>query len=334
MYAEIISGEKIFDILADEWDDLVQRGMTDTPFQSLAYQKSWWQHLHPHGSELHSIVTRSDDHELIGIACLYITEEGVIHFNGCVEETDYLDLIVEADHAEQSWELIYTLLYSDDYPKWRLIELCNVPANSTTRTILGSLAEKHGHCIAESVYEVCPIIHLPNSFDAYLEMIDSKQRREIQRKLRRANAAGIDFHVLGDDEDLEQSINEFLLLLQKSTFEKRDWLNEGRKALFVDVARAAQAAGTLQLVFLRIQGENTAALFNFDYRDRIWVYNSGLDPTIYGNLSLGVVLTANAIEWAIEHNRSEFDFLRGGETYKYRFGAQDTEVYKIQVSRC
>jgi CelD/BcsL family acetyltransferase involved in cellulose biosynthesis len=50
-------------------------------------------------------------------------------------------------------------------------------------------------------------------------------------------------------------------------------------------------------------------------------------------LSLGVVLTAKAIEHAIENGRSTFDFLRGNETYKYRFGAKDTEIYRLAISR-
>jgi CelD/BcsL family acetyltransferase involved in cellulose biosynthesis len=50
-------------------------------------------------------------------------------------------------------------------------------------------------------------------------------------------------------------------------------------------------------------------------------------------LSLGVVLTAKAIEWAIEHGRSEFDFLRGNETYKYRFGAKDTNILRITLKK-
>jgi CelD/BcsL family acetyltransferase involved in cellulose biosynthesis len=333
MNAEIISGDKIFTLLADEWDDLAKRGMTDTPFQTLAYQQSWWQNLHPDGSELHSVITRSRDEELVAIACFYVTSDGVVHFNGCVEETDYLDLIVEARHAEESWSLIYDLLQSDEYPEWHLLELCNVPSVSPTRTILARLAEETNHCVVESVNEVCPVIHLPESFEAYLDMIDGKQRREIQRKLRRANGAGVEIQIIGNDDDLVSAVDEFLQLLKKSTLEKRDWLTKERATLFQDVAGAARAAGTLQLIFLKIQDQNAAALFNFDYGDRIWVYNSGLDPQLFSKLSLGVVLTAKAIEWAIDQKRTEFDFLRGSETYKYRFGAEDTVVYRIQISR-
>ena len=92
-------------------------------------------------------------------------------------------------------------------------------------------------------------------------------------------------------------------------------------------------AGTLQLMFMEVDGSKAATLFNFDYNGRIWVYNSGLDPAAFGQLSLGVVLTAKAIEWATENGRSEFDFLRGNETYKYRFGAKDTEIYRITLKK-
>ena len=333
MYAKIIHGDKVFTILRDEWDDLAQRGMTDTPFQTLTYQESWWRNLQPEGSELHSIIIRSDDNQLTAIACLYIADQGVVRFNGCVEETDYLDLIVEARHAEEAWCLILDCLLSDGYPSWRLLELCNIPEISPSRTILPRISEDLDHFVIESVSEVCPVIKLPDSFDDYLQSLDSKQRREIQRKLRRAHGSNVKLTITGEQDDLQQAVTDFLNLLQKSTFEKRDWLNEGRRALFLAVADAALHSNTLQLMFLEVNGRKAAALFNFNYRDRIWVYNSGLDPNLFGNLSLGVVLTAKAIEWAIENGLSEFDFLRGSETYKYRFGAQDTTVFRLQISR-
>jgi CelD/BcsL family acetyltransferase involved in cellulose biosynthesis len=139
--------------------------------------------------------------------------------------------------------------------------------------------------------------------------------------------------VVGPDDDVETAVTDFLDLLQKSTFEKRDWLNDGRRAVFYDAARAAHQAGTLQLIFMEVRGKKAAALFNFDYNGRIWVYNSGLDPALFGALSLGVVITAKAIEYAVENGRTTFDFLRGNETYKYRFGAVDTRIYRLHLER-
>jgi CelD/BcsL family acetyltransferase involved in cellulose biosynthesis len=332
MSTKIITGPEAFNQLTDEWDNLAARGMTNTPFQTRAYQETWWRNLHPQDASLHIITVRQDNNDLVAIASLYVND-GILHFNGCVEETDYLDLIAAPENAEVGWTAVFETINQPDFPEWHSAQFCNIPADSPSRRILAKLASENDLTCHEEIFEVCPIISLPESFDAYLAQIDSKQRREIKRKLRRANGADAKLVIIGPDDNLEQAVNDFLDLLQKSTFEKRDWLTEGRRAVFHETAQAAMQAGTLQLMFMEVNGTKAATLFNFDYDDRIWVYNSGLDPEAFGQLSLGVVLTAKAIEWATENGRSEFDFLRGNETYKYRFGAKDTEIYRITLTK-
>ncbi len=332
MITELIHGSDVFTRLAGEWDALARRGITDTPFQTLAYQQAWWTHLHPGNGRLHTVTVRNDEQELLAIACLY-NLDGALYFNGCVEETDYLDLIATAEHAETAWQAVLDCLCRPDFPEWQSLDLCNVPEASPTRSILAQEAQRRGFLFRENINEVCPVIELADTFEGYLDSIDSKQRREIQRKLRRAEAAEAEMVVVGPDDDVDTAVTDFLDLLQKSTFEKRDWLNDGRRAVFYDAARAAHQAGTLQLIFMEVRGKKAAALFNFDYKGRIWVYNSGLDPALFGALSLGVVITAKAIEHAVENGRTTFDFLRGNETYKYRFGAADTRIYRLHLER-
>ncbi|MBK8901187.1 MAG: GNAT family N-acetyltransferase [Anaerolineaceae bacterium] len=332
MVTELINGSDVFTVLANEWDALAQRGMTNTPFQSLAYQKAWWTHLHPENGRLHTLTVRNEDKKLLAIACLY-NLDGVLYFNGCVEETDYLDLITPTEQAEVAWRAILDCLCSPNFPEWHTFDLCNVPEASPTRSILPQEAQRRGFLFQETMHEVCPVLVLADTFEGYLDSIDSKQRREINRKLRRAEAADAEMVLVGPDDDVDTAVTAFLDLLQKSTFEKRDWLTDGRRAVFYDAARAAHKAGTLQLIFMEVRGKKAAALFNFDYNDRIWVYNSGLDPALFGALSLGVVITAKAIEHAIENGRATFDFMRGNETYKYRFGAEDTKIYRLHLER-
>lgn len=334
---KLINGETVFAELALEWDALVEQSMTNTPFQNLAYQRAWWCYLQPPDSSLHTVVVRDEASRLVAVACFYLLD-GILYFNGCVEETDYLDLITTPTQAEAAWTAVLDRLCNPDFPDWTALDLCNVPEASPTRRILRELASQRGFSFQEEVHEVCPIIRLPATFDDYLEKLDKKQRHEIRRKLRRAEAAGVRIRMIGPDDDLPQAVDEFLELLQKSSFEKRAWLNDGRRALFHETAQAALDAGTLQLLFIEVEGpaqaqalRPAAALFNFDYDGRIWVYNSGLDPAAFSSLSVGVVLTAKAIEMAIANGRSKFDFLRGSEPYKYRFGAEDTNVYRLHL---
>ncbi|MCP5095025.1 MAG: GNAT family N-acetyltransferase [Chloroflexi bacterium] len=332
MYSKLINGNAVFSQLASDWDALAQQGVTDTPFQTLAYQQAWWTHLQPSDGNLHTIAVYDDDQALIGIACFYIIE-GVLYFNGCIEETDYLDVIASAENIEAVWTAVFDCLCSPGFPNWTGLDLCNIPAASPSRTILPREAEKRGFRFNEEIIEVCPIIPLANSFEEYLSSINSKQRREIRRKLRRANGAEVQLVMVQPEDDVTIQVESFLNLLQKSTFEKREWLNDGRRQVFHDVAKATLANGTLQLMFLEVDGRKAAALFNFSYKGRTWVYNSGLDPDAFGNLSLGVVITAKAIEKGIEVGNTTFDFLRGNEIYKYRFGAKDTQIFKQQINR-
>lgn len=330
LIAEVIRGRDAFTRLASVWDDLAHAGMTATPFQFLAYQQAWWTHLGP--GELYTIAVRNPAGDLIAIAPFY-NLEGVLYFNGCTQETDYLDLIVRPDHAEAAWNTVVDCLCTN-VAGWQAFDLCNVPAHSLTRSILPRLAANRGFSFVESVHEVCPIIALPGDFETYLEtVLDKKQRHELRRKLRRAEGAEARLVIIGPNDNIRQAVDEFLLLLQKSTPEKQAWLNDERRAMFHEVAAASQADNSLQLMFMEVEGQKAAALFNFEYAGRVWVYNSGLDPASFGHLSLGVVLTARAIETAIERGNREFDFLRGNEEYKYRFGAQDTTIYRLQMGR-
>jgi CelD/BcsL family acetyltransferase involved in cellulose biosynthesis len=81
-----------------------------------------------------------------------------------------------------------------------------------------------------------------------------------------------------------------------------------------------------------VDGQKAAGYLNFDYVNRIWVYNSGLARR-FTDLSAGWVLLGYLLQWANEQKRLEFDFMRGDEDYKYRFGALDRFLARGKVQR-
>ena len=87
------------------------------------------------------------------------------------------------------------------------------------------------------------------------------------------------------------------------------------------------------MAFIEINGELASTYFDFDFDDRIWVYNSGIDPDVYGSLSPGIVLNSLLIEHAIQSGHRVFDFLQGSEIYKYRLGAVDARVMRVTLRR-
>ncbi len=139
--------------------------------------------------------------------------------------------------------------------------------------------------------------------------------------------------IVGPDDDLRAEMQRFIDLHQKSTPEKDQFMDPAMQAFFFEVAQVLQERGWLQLAFVEMNGEKAATLLNFDYGDDILVYNSGYDPAKYRHLSPGIVVTARSIEHAISLGRNKFDFLRGDEVYKYRFGAQDTQVRRLLIAK-
>jgi len=114
--------------------------------------------------------------------------------------------------------------------------------------------------------------------------------------------------------------------------DKAKFLTPAMRAQMHSIIQAAHRAGWLQLAFIEVNGEKAAGYLNFDYMGHIWVYNSGLDFR-FSELSLGWVLLGHLLEWANEHQRKYFDFMRGDEQYKYRFGAIDRQVVRATLRK-
>ena len=324
-----------FSALKPEWNDLLHRSPYDTLFLTWQWQSTWWKHLGD--GQLLLLGFRGDDARLVGIAPLFRTTDAdgrsVLYLNGCRDVSDYLDLIVEAGQEDQVYQALLDYL-EKQAPAWDLVDICNIPQNSQTFVRLRELADQRGYQTQVEVEDVCPIIDLPASWDEYLTSLDKKQRHEVRRKLRKAdNEATTRFIIVGPDRDLGAEMQDFVDLHQKSTPEKDQFMDPKMQAFFFEVSQLLQDQGWLQLAFIEMDGIKAASLLNFDYGGKILVYNSGYDPAQFHHLSPGIVVTARCIEHAIALGRREFDFLRGDEVYKYRFGAQDTEVRRLLIAK-
>lgn len=322
--------------LKPEWNDLVRRSCSDTLFLTWEWQSTWWKHL-GEGSLLLLGFRAGDDGRLIGIAPLFRTlgddGQAILNLNGCRDVSDYLDLIVERGQEDIVYDALLDYL-GNEVSAWDLVDFCNIPQASMTFVRLRELAEARGYQTLVEVEDVCPIVDLPATWDEYLMMLDKKQRHEIRRKLRKAEGeADTRFIIVGPDHDLRAEMQRFIELHQKSTPEKDKFMDPQMQGFFFEVAQVLQAQGWLQLAFIEMDGQKAATLLNFDYGDAVLVYNSGYDPSQYSHLSPGIVVTACCIEHAIVLGRSKFDFLRGDEVYKYRFGAQDTQVRRLLVAK-
>jgi len=335
MKTQVYTDAAGFAALRQEWNPLLRDSASNTIFLTWEWQSTWWEHLGE--GELYLIAVRDGSH-LSGIAPLYLTtsDDGLktLSIVGCRDVSDYLDLIAASGQEERVYSALLDWLGSDEAPTWDLADLCNISAASPTHQLLVEMATARGYQVQTEVEDVCPIIFLPSTWDEYLSSLDGKQRHEIRRKLRKAEASGqINWYIVGEERDLAAEMDAFIKLHEKSAVEKDEFMDIKMKGFFHAVAQVLHDAGWLQLAFMEVNGEKAATMMNFDYRDSIMVYNSGYDPRKHAWLSPGIVLLAYCIQWAIELGRAKFDFLRGDEEYKFRFGGQPTEIYRLLIEK-
>jgi CelD/BcsL family acetyltransferase involved in cellulose biosynthesis len=134
-----------------------------------------------------------------------------------------------------------------------------------------------------------------------------------------------------DEAQLDAEIDAFLQLMALDK-NKESFLTDIMRTQMRQAVHAAFQAGWVQLAFMEIGGQKAAAYLNFDFGNRILLYNSGFDFD-FGYYSPGWVLIGYLIEWAIENGREAFDFMRGDEQYKYRLGGVDRFVQRVKITR-
>jgi CelD/BcsL family acetyltransferase involved in cellulose biosynthesis len=227
------------------------------------------------------------------------------------------------------WKAVLTTLA---HGPARTLDLRPVPAGSPTLGLLPELARAAGFACRVEREERCPVIELPASWDAYLASLSGKERHELRRKLRRADAGAPRVEVARSPGAITALIDSFLALHRKSKTGKARFMDERMEAFFRDVGAATAAAGWAALWLLWLEERPAAALFCFEYASTVAVYNSGFDPEARA-LSPGVALIAQTIEDAIARGFRRYDFLRGEEAYKYGFGAVPTDVMRITLER-
>lgn len=327
--------DDVFSELKAEWNPLLLQSTTNTIFNTWQWHRNWWQAYHP--GELWLLTVRQDD-ALVGIASFFISTEDdkrVLRFVGCEDVTDYLDVIAHADHTTQVYEALAQFLSQNRHCFDRM-SLCNIPEASPTRQAFATALQTQGFQVEDTQMEVCPVLNLDGGWEAYLQRLDKKQRHEIRRKLRRVEPllqdGSLKWYIVDESHNLQDEMQNFLTLMAQSQQAKARFLQEESHVnFFNNVVPSLFEAGWVQMSFLTINDKPVATYLNFDYNNRILVYNSGLDVSEYGHLSLGIVLLSYNIQHAIDQQRAVFDFLRGDETYKYRMGAQDTPIFNLQA---
>jgi CelD/BcsL family acetyltransferase involved in cellulose biosynthesis len=297
-----------------------------SPFILPAWMQVWWQSF---GSGRKTFIrTIKNDGQIIGIAPLMVVDDAAC-FIGNTDVCDYQDFIIVPGREN---EFFNTLL--DDLKSHNItgLDLKHVRPDSTVLRHLTAVAENRGYQVTNEKDAVSVEMALPSDFEAYLESLETKQRHEVRRKMRRLTEEGnVEYRVIDHGDALKPALDVFYKMFVESREDKAEFLTPQMKSYFDLLTARMSGIGLLKLGVLSMDGNPVAEIMYFDYHGCIYLYNSGYDPK-YVSLSAGLLSKVFAIKDSIEKGRKKYDFLKGPEIYKYRLGGQEVPLYRCRIS--
>ena len=315
---EFISDPRRLERLEPDWRALWSAIPRATPFQSPDWILPWWHHYGE--GRLFSFALWSND-QLAGLAPLYIYDQGTdsarrIFLLG-TGNSDYLDAIFRPEFRRSCWDGLVAEIAN----RRELWDECDFPRLRPDSPLLEDLG-REPRLIANSTEETpCVTIDLSPTTPTHRML---KTANTYARKLQEKEGFSIEHATAAS---LDELLSAFEQLHQRRWHAKgfSGVLSENRDRSFHrQVASQFLKAGMLMLYAMRIQNKIVSVVYGFHHRDRTYSYLTGFDPD-YRRHSVGTIMVGHAIRQSIESRRS-FDFLKGQEPYKYRWGAHDEVV--------
>ncbi len=317
--------EESFDWLTSQWKDHRDELRWETFFVLPPWLKVWWQSFAPEVEPC--FLTVRQDEQVIGIAPLLIRDR-TASIIGNPDVCDYVDFIVAPGKGSDFFEVLLDGLKQKGV---RLLDLGSLRPDSTVISSLVDTTKKAGCKVTCNQDDISLERDLPATWDEYLQLLNSKQRHEVRRKLRRLEEAGIiSYRIIDKVESVAEFMDIFLRMFVESREDKVTFLTEQMAAFFKSMTGVVAEAGLLRSGILELDKTSVAAILAFDYNDTVYLYNSAYDPE-YSALSVGILSKALYIKDSIERGRKRFDFLKGREHYKYHLGGREVQLSSCQI---
>jgi len=330
--------------LRAQWNALA-RGVA---FRSYEWLESWWRTygVGPN-RQLCVLGAFGANGRLVGIAPWYLdaTPLGgrVLRFLGSGEVcSDYMSVLCDVNQRDPVCaSIVHWLSMDAEQPTstrtgWNRLELDGVDAADETmaRILDGMLAA--GHLVSTRSRASCWRVHLPESWDAYLQQLSRSHRKQLRRLERNYFDSGRALlHLAGNERELGLGLEALVRLHQRrrtSLGERGAFASTRFIDFHAETAQRLLATGNLRLVWLELDGQIVAAEYQVLGDGVVYAYQSGIEPTALSH-EPGRLITLASLQLAIAERRRAFDFLRGDEAYKAHWRAVPRPSEDVTILR-
>jgi CelD/BcsL family acetyltransferase involved in cellulose biosynthesis len=326
---ERIEDEAGFAALRGEWDDLLRRSTTETPFLTWEWLYTWWRCL-GRGLKPHLLAVRSEGRlvalapmalrgweprrlRLFGSACLLGSP-----LTSANPGSDDLDFIVDSAHPEALDELADAVA-----AEGRVLELMQVPSTGSAIDRTRARLQAADWRAEKQETAVCPWVSLAgHTWETYLGSLGREHRYGVNRKLRKLEKEfAVRFEPARSEADRARALRWLIELHDRRWREKGEsdaFHTPGLRTFHDEFTRLALERGWLRLYLLELSGTPVAGFYGLRYGSAFFFYQSGFDPA-FGRYGVGVATMALSIQAALGEGASVYDMLHGEEEYKFHW---------------
>jgi CelD/BcsL family acetyltransferase involved in cellulose biosynthesis len=308
------------DALTGDWAELDDPHHPGAAFRSWAWSSAWWNSFSA-GKEAFVLLAREGG-RTIGLLPLFcdrtiIGGRRIALFGEGIVGSDYLGCLALPAERARVAHAFAAHLAALDCDELSLDGL--LPADPLVQALVAALGP--ARATVEERYP-CPHIRLAGDFASYLGALPDGTGAQWQRRRRwLEKRPGFAIAELTTPDAIAAGLDALFALHHQR------WSGDGGsdaidspavEAFHRDAARRLATRGWARLYLLSVEGAPRAALYGFRHGDRFAFYQAGYDPE-WRQRSVGTVLLGHLVERCFADGLSEFDFLRGSESYKLKW---------------
>jgi len=336
---QVVTNEEAFLDLRNEWEQLFASNHLHSPFLTWGWVNAWLRYrAGPHRLKvlvnrdgrgrvqfIFPMIQRKTANPLrnrrLTLVCSYGSEAS--DYLGCLRTPAFNSQMAEIanDGLQQMFGKRFSLemAFADnlnDFPE-KLESICR--ANGRATRLINDA--------------VCPTTALPSSWDEYLGTLSSNFRSQIRRFYKRAmTTEGVRFRSIefSEAEDFVATLTRLNRQRISDKGEVSSLEDENVREFLVPAVAYMAEQGLAWMDVLEQDDEIVGASLHFVHGATAYYYMGGFREDAK-HLRPGTTLFAHVIQRCIKRQFEVFDFLRGSDTYKYRWGAADRTTSKLDI---
>jgi CelD/BcsL family acetyltransferase involved in cellulose biosynthesis len=311
----LVAIEHVSQNLYTEWLDLLKASPTASPFSFPSLF-----------TDCHQVATVRESGELIALAPLCIeVRRGIKHLH--FGNMDYADIVLKSPNDILSVTEIFEFLDKHRKEFCDLIDIRGLTLTSNIQLKPGTL--NFGSVGAKAfIHQRYPQIINLSTFNDYLNRLSPAASKQLLYKERKLERRVEGFRIEQVHGNNIPELIEHLLIVNQIRWVSRGHSGITQENLYKTWAAQLFAHNRLYLEVAYTHDRPIAAMLCFITKNSLQYLAGGFDIE-FSSLSPGKVMMLRAIRKCCELNLSTFDYLKGLETYKMKWGCTLVPTFRL-----